>query len=83
MKQSTKQLIGALLFVIGILGVLYIGIYLGIISPILTVAAAYDAGTLTGTIVATQLIWFFAKEVLAWIWAMLVCGTGMYLIKDI
>lgn len=64
MREMAKTIIA----LIAIGGALYIGIYWGIVSPILTVADAYDNGTLTGVLIATQFLWFFLKEAIAGVW---------------
>lgn len=59
------KLIGVLFIIAGILGALYIGIWWGIVEPIMHIASAYDTGQLTGMLVAKEVIKFLLKEILA------------------
>lgn len=71
MNTGIKNTVGIILILIGIVGAFYIGIYLGIIAPIIALASAYDTGTLTGAIMANSAIWFFLKEIFAGVWMLL------------
>lgn len=59
-----KEIIGGLLIIAGIVGGLYVGGWLMFIKPIIEACKAFDAGTLTGTIVGfTVLKCIFASFV--------------------
>ena len=59
-----KNIIGNLLVVAGIAGGLYVGGWMMFITPIIEACKAFDAGTLTGTIVGiTVLKCIFASAV--------------------
>ena len=67
---------------ISIIGAGYIVIYLGIITPILIIAAAMTAKTLTATIIAQELLWFLLKDIIAiaWFWVMSLIAAGLFAI---
>lgn len=59
-----KKIIGVLLMIAGIVGGLYVGGWMLFIQPIIEACQAFDAGTLTGTIVGiTVLKCIFASAV--------------------
>ena len=51
-----KRFCGRLLSIAGVVGGLYIGLWVMFIQPILTACSAFDAGTLTGTIVGITVL---------------------------
>lgn len=63
-KKYMKKIIGVLLMIAGIVGGLYVGGWMLFIQPIIEACQAFDAGTLTGTIVGiTVLKCIFASAV--------------------
>ena len=59
-----KKIIGVLLMIAGVVGGLYVGCWMLFIQPIIEACQAFDAGTLTGTIVGiTVLKCIFASAV--------------------
>ena len=59
-----KKIIGVLLMIAGVVGGLYVGGWMLFIQPIIEACQAFDAGTLTGTIVGiTVLKCIFASAV--------------------
>ena len=59
-----KKIIGILLMIAGVVGGLYVGGWMLFIQPIIEACQAFDAGTLTGTIVGiTVLKCIFASAV--------------------
>ena len=59
-----KKIIGVLLMIVGVVGGLYVGGWMLFIQPIIEACQAFDAGTLTGTIVGiTVLKCIFASAV--------------------
>ena len=59
-----KKIIGVLLIIAGVVGGLYVGGWMLFIQPIIEACQAFDAGTLTGTIVGiTVLKCIFASAV--------------------
>lgn len=66
-----KKIVGALLFIGGIVGGLYVGGWMLFIQPIIAACQAFDAGTLTASIVGVTVIkCIFASivgSIIAWI----------------
>ena len=59
-----KQILAVLVFIAGIIGACYVGGWMMFISPIIEACKAFDAGTLTGTIIGiTVLKCIFASPV--------------------
>ena len=59
-----KKIVGILLMIAGVVGGLYVGGWMMFIQPIIEACQAFDAGTLTGTIVGvTVLKCIFASAV--------------------
>jgi hypothetical protein len=71
-----KLIITIFFWVIAILGGIYIALWWGIVQPIVHVASLIDAGTLTATAVAMELLKFFFREILAVIWIVGFLGLG-------
>jgi hypothetical protein len=55
MKNDIKFILSIMSLMFGVIGALYIWLYLGFVLPIITIALAIDAGTLTAMLVATNL----------------------------
>ena len=55
---------------------------MGIIQPILTIGEAIDADTLTGGLVAGQIVWFFLRGLIAWAIIFPSWGIGYALMQD-
>ena len=51
-----KKIIGVLLMIAGVVGGLYVGGWMLFIQPIIEACQAFDAGTLTGTIVGITVL---------------------------
>ena len=51
-----KKIIGVLLMIAGVVGGLYVGGWMLFIQPIIEACQAFDAGTLTGTIVGITVV---------------------------
>lgn len=66
--NTFKKALAILLFLVGVIGAGYIGLYLGIIAPIISLASAIDAGLITVALVATQVFWFLFQNTMATIW---------------
>lgn len=60
-----RTIIGIIIMIASILGAVYIAIWWGIIDPIMTIAEAIDAGTVTASLVGWEVIKFLLKEVVA------------------
>lgn len=59
-----KKIIGVLLMIAGVVGGLYVGGWMLFVQPIIEACQAFDAGTLTGTILGiTVLKCIFASAV--------------------
>jgi hypothetical protein len=56
-----KKLLGLIIMIAGVVGGLYVGLWLLFIQPIVQACAAFDAGTLSATIIG----WTVVKCVLA------------------
>lgn len=65
MKKIIFFILAAICFIGGVLGALYIGIWWGIIDPIMSIAEAIDADTLSAKFVAWEVCKFFLKEIFA------------------
>lgn len=63
-----KLIIGLFFIALGILGALYISVYWGLIQPILSLCQMYDAHTLTGSVIAGELVKFLLRDILAAVW---------------
>lgn len=61
-------LISLFLGIIAVVGALFIGIYWGVISPILSVAEMLDTDTLTFSALAWEIIKFMFRGILSVIW---------------
>ena len=59
--KNTRSIISMVVLIIGFLLALYVGGWLMFLKPIIYAVAAFDAGTLTGTII----IWTIIKCILA------------------
>lgn len=55
-KKGIKVILAVLIFVGGIVAAIYFGLWVMFIKSILTVCAAFDAGTLTATLVGWTVI---------------------------
>lgn len=55
-KKGIKVILAVLIFVGGIVAAIYFGLYVMFIKSILTACAAFDAGTLTATLVGWTVI---------------------------
>ena len=64
MKKG-QFILGIILMISTIIGVGYILIWWGIISPIITVATAIDTGTVTASLIGWQIIYFLLRGVVA------------------
>ena len=51
-----RQILTVLVFIAGIIGACYVGGWMMFISPIIEACKAFDAGTLTGTIVGVTVL---------------------------
>jgi hypothetical protein len=80
MKNDIKFILSIMSLMFGVIGALYIWLYLGFVLPIITIALAIDAGTLTAMLVATNLIAFALKGVLAIMWLVICYVTSMWLL---
>lgn len=71
MKDSTKKLIKAILALIvlsaGIVAAIYFGLWVMLIKSILTAGVAFDAGLLTGSLLAWTIIKCLFAGSVAWI----------------
>lgn len=56
MKNALKVIFSVLIFVGGIVAAIYFGLWVMFIKPILLACAAFDAGTLTATLVGWTVI---------------------------
>lgn len=65
MREIIFTILSILFAIAGILGGAFVGIYFGIIVPILTICEHVDAGTLTAGVVGMQVIWFFLRGFLS------------------
>lgn len=64
--EKVRKFLAVVSFIAGVLGGAYVGGWLMFIQPIMTACKAYDAGTLTGTIIGvTVLKCIFAGVVFA------------------
>jgi len=68
-----KNIIGVLLIALGIIGGLYVGLWLLFIQPIMVACVAYDMGTLTATIIGTTIIKCILASVVGSVFAW--CGV--------
>lgn len=59
--KNTRSIISMIVLIIGFLLALYVGGWLMFLKPIIYAVAAFDAGTLTGTII----LWTIIKCILA------------------
>lgn len=59
--KNTRSIISMVVLIIGFLLTLYVGGWLMFLKPIIYAVAAFDAGTLTGTII----LWTIIKCILA------------------
>lgn len=72
-KQVTTSKLGIIaaaaasvvFFVAGAFGAVYVEVWLGIVRPILELGRAHDAGTLTGSVIAVNVIWFLLRSLIA------------------
>lgn len=80
MKNDIKFILSIMSLMFGVIGALYIWLYLGLVLPIITIALAIDAGTLTAMLVATNLIVFALKGVLAIMWLVICYVASMWLL---
>lgn len=80
MKNDIKFILSIMSLMFGVIGALYIWLYLGLVLPIITIALAIDAGTLTAMLVATNLIAFALKGVLAIMWLVICYVASMWLL---
>jgi hypothetical protein len=80
MKNDIKFILSIMSLMFGVIGALYIWLYLGLVLPIVTIALAIDAGTLTAMLVATNLIAFALKGVLAIMWLVICYVASMWLL---
>lgn len=51
-----KKIIGFIIYILGIISGLYVGVWLLFINPIIEACQHFDAGTLTGTIIGVTVI---------------------------
>ena len=51
-----RQILAVLVFIAGIIGACYVGGWMMFVSPIIEACKAFDAGTLTGTIVGVTVL---------------------------
>ena len=80
MKNDIKFILSIMSLMFGVIGALYIWLYLGLVLPIITIALAIDAGTLTAMLVATNLIAFALKGALAIMWLVICYVASMWLL---
>ena len=80
MKNDIKFILSIMSLMFGVIGALYIWLYLGLVLPIITIALAIDAGTLTAMLVATNLTAFALKGVLAIMWLVICYVASMWLL---
>lgn len=63
--RNFRAILSIILGLATLFGIGYILIWWGIVTPIVTIAGAFDAGTLTASLVGWQVIHFLLRGVLA------------------
>lgn len=79
--NAIKVILAIVVFIGGIAAALYYGLWVMFIRSILTACAAFDAGTLTATIVGMTVIKCILASTVAWIIFMVSCTITKWLCK--
>jgi hypothetical protein len=66
----------------GVLGFLYINLYWGLYEPIVSIITMIGEGEITPSVVGWEIIKFFVKEILGFVWLFLCYIVAMTILKD-
>ena len=80
--KSLKNVIGAILIIVGVISGLYVSIWSMFIQPILDACRAFDAGTLTGTIIGITIIKCIFSSTVGSLIVTIGCKVGAWLMED-
>lgn len=56
MKDGIRWILAILVFAVGIILAIYFGLWVMFVEPIMAACAAFDAGTLTGTVIGATVL---------------------------
>lgn len=81
LKESLKIAIAIIIIIVGIASAIYYGVWVMFIQSILSACAAFDAGTLTATIVGWTVIKCILASTVAGVIISVSCGIAKTLLK--
>lgn len=81
LKEALKVAIAIIIIIVGIASAIYYGVWVMFIQSILSACAAFDAGTLTATIVGWAVIKCILASTVAGLIISVSCGIAKTLLK--